>query len=70
MEAKDVYLSERWEEGKGRRQKEKEREGEGEGEKRGKGEERDRLRTTCSMCESLAWVGQTLPVETTAVQIS
>lgn len=70
MEAKDVYLSERWEQGKGRRQKEKEREGEEEEERRGKGEERDHLGTTCSMCESLAGVGQILPIETTAVQIS
>lgn len=34
MEAEDVYLTERWEEGKERRQKEKEREGEGEREER------------------------------------
>lgn len=70
MEAKDVYLSERWEEGKGRRQKEKEREG-----GRRRREERKRrgerpLGATCPMCESLAGVGQILPIETTAVQIS
>lgn len=47
-----------------------EREGEEEEERRGKGEERDHLGTTCSMCESLVGVGQILPMETTAVQIS
>lgn len=55
---------------KGRRQKEKERERGDERERKGKGEERDNLRTICSMCESLVRVGQILPIETTAVQIS